>query len=343
VQAVVNIREVASKAGVSAGTVSNVLNRPEIVAPSTRARVQQAIAELGFVPNGTARQLRRGRGRVLGLVVFDMGNPFFTDVARGVDEAAGVAGLAVIFCNSGNDSAREASYLDLLEEQRVQGVLIAPMGDPSERLLRLRERGILVVLLDRLARRPDLCSVSVDDLLGGELAIRHLIEAGHRRIAFVGGPFELVQVRDRFQGALQAVREAGLPEDCLTPIDTTSIDITAVAAGRDAAGRVLGMPRADRPTAVFCANDLLALGVLQGMTQQRVAVPDEIAIVGYDDIEFAGAAAVPLSSVRQPRQRLGLAAALLLLDEADHPERHEHRHVVLTPELVVRESSRPDR
>jgi LacI family transcriptional regulator len=343
VQVVVNIREVASHAGVSAGTVSNVLNRPEIVAPSTRARVREAIAELGFVPNGTARQLRRGRGRVLGLVVLDMSNPFFTDVARGVDGAAGAAGMAVIFCNSASDPAREASYLDLLEEQRVQGVLIAPMGDPSERLLRLRERGILVVLLDRLAQRPDLCSVSVDDLLGGELALRHLIEAGHRRIAFVGGPPELVQVRDRFQGALRAARAAGLAEDCLTPVDTTSIDITAAAAGRDAAGRVLGMPRARRPTAVFCANDMLALGVLQGLTQQRVRVPDDIAIVGYDDIEFAAAAAVPLSSVRQPRQRLGRAAAELLLDEADHPERHEHRQMVLTPELVVRESSKPDR
>jgi LacI family transcriptional regulator, galactose operon repressor len=343
VHAVVNIREVAIRAGVSAGTVSNVLNRPEIVAPSTRARVQRAIADLGFVPNGTARQLRRGRGRVLGLVVLDMTNPFFTDVARGVDEAASAAGMAVIFCNSASDSAREASYLDLLEEQRVQGVLIAPIGDPSERLLRLRERGILVVLLDRLAGRADLCSVSVDHLLGGELAARHLVESGHRRIAFVGGPFSLVQVRDRFQGALTAVRAAGLAGDCLTPIDTTSLDITAVAAGRDAAGRVLGMPRERRPTAVFCANDLLALGVLQGMTQQRVVVPGEIAIVGYDDVEYAAAAAVPLSSVRQPRQRLGLAAAELLLDEAARPAQHEHRHVILTPELVVRESSRPDR
>jgi LacI family transcriptional regulator, galactose operon repressor len=337
---VVSIREVASHAGVSVGTVSNVLNRPEIVAPTTRARVQRAITELGFVPNESARQLRRGRGRVLGLVVLDVANPFFTDVARGVDEATSSAGMAVIFCNSDGDPIREAGFLDLLEEQRVQGVLITPIDDANERLLRLRERGILVILLDRLARRADLCSVSVDDVLGGELAVRHLLESGHRRMAFVGGPARLEQVRDRHQGALKAVREAGLDiDETLRHVETPG---TTVSAGRDAAERILGTPRTRRPTAVFCANDLLALGVLQVLTRQRVRVPTDIALVGYDDIDFAAAAAVPISSVRQPRQALGRAAAELLIDEAGNPDTHQHRQVIFEPELVVRESSRPD-
>lgn len=336
----VSIREVASHAGVSVGTVSNVLNRPEIVAPTTRARVLRAISELGFVPNESARQLRRGRGRALGLVVLDVANPFFTDVARGVDEATSAAGMAVIFCNSDGDPAREASFLDLLEEQRVQGVLITPIDDANARLLRLRDRGILVILLDRLARRPDLCSVSVDDVLGGELAMRHLLETGHRRVAFVGGPARLEQVRDRHEGAVRAVRDAGLAErETLRHVETPH---TTVPAGRDAAERILGTPRASRPTAVFCANDLLALGVLQVLTRQRVRVPADIALVGYDDIDFAAAAAVPLSSVRQPRQRLGRAAAELLIDEANNPDTHQHRQVVFEPELVVRDSSRAD-
>lgn len=335
----VSIREVASQAGVSVGTVSNVLNRPEIVAPSTRARVRRAITELGFVPNASARQLRRGRSRALGLVVLDVANPFFTDVARGVDEATSDAGMAVIFCNSDGDPGREAAYLDLLEEQRVQGVLITPIDDANERLLELRERGVLVILLDRLARRHDLCSVSVNDELGGELAMRHLIEAGHRRIAFVGGPWRLEQVRDRYHGAMRAVKSAGLSDEQLRYVETPA---TTVPAGRDAAGRIIGTPRADRATAVFCANDLLALGVLQGLTRQRVRVPTDLAIVGYDDIDFAAAAAVPISSVRQPRQRLGRAAAELLMDEADNPDSHQHRQVVFDPELVVRESSQPE-
>ncbi|MFY1694879.1 MULTISPECIES: LacI family DNA-binding transcriptional regulator [unclassified Solwaraspora] len=332
----ISIRDVAFRAGVSVGTVSNVLNRPDIVAAGTRSRVLAAISELGFVPNDAARQLRRGRGRTLGLVVLDVANPFFTDVARGVEEATSTAGMPVIFCNSDGDAAKENAYLDLLEEQRVQGVLITPVDDASERLLQLRERGVLVVLLDRRSRRPDLCSVSVNDRLGGELAVRHLIDAGHRRIAFVGGPTHLEQVRDRYAGAAAALVDAGLSERALRRFDTPSL---TVAAGRDAAARVLGVPRSSRVTAVFCANDLLALGVLQGLTRQQVRVPENIALVGYDDIDFAAAAAVPLSSVRQPRQRLGHTAATLLLDEAASPGTHRHEQVVFDPELVVRESS----
>ncbi|WP_422770570.1 LacI family DNA-binding transcriptional regulator [Plantactinospora sp. WMMC1484] len=333
----VSIRDVASQAGVSVGTVSNVLNRPDIVAASTRNRVLAAINELGFVPNDAARQLRRGRGRTLGLVVLDVANPFFTDVAKGVEDATGAAGMAVIFCNSDGDPVKESRYLDLLEEQRVQGVLITPVDDANERLVRLRERGVLVVLLDRRSTRPDVCSVAVDDRLGGELAMRHLVEAGHRRIAFVGGPWRLEQVRDRYDGAQHALREAGLAEEHLRRFETPS---PTVAAGRDAASRILGQPRSTRATAVFCANDLLALGVLQELTRQQVRVPEDIALVGYDDIDFAAAAAVPLSSVRQPRQRLGQTAARLMLDEANDPENHRHQQVIFEPELVVRESSR---
>lgn len=333
----ISIRDVATQAGVSVGTVSNVLNRPDIVAASTRSRVLAAISALGFVPNDAARQLRRGRGRTIGLVVLDVANPFFTDVARGVEDATGAAGMAVIFCNSDGDPAKESAYLDLLEEQRVRGVLITPVDDANERLVRLRDRGVLVILLDRRSTRPDVCSVSVDDRLGGELAMRHLIEAGHQRIAFVGGPWRLAQVRDRWHGATQALRDVGRDEECLRRFDTPSL---TVAAGRDAAARILGQPRSVRASAVFCANDLLALGILQELTRQQVRVPEEIALVGYDDIDFAAAAAVPLSSVRQPRQRLGATAARLLLEETDDPTGHQHKQVVFEPELVVRESSR---
>ena len=332
---VVSIRDVARRAAVSVGTVSNVLNRPELVSAARRESVQRAITELGFVPNESARHLRRGHGRTIGLVVLDVANPFFTDVARGVEDAANAAGLVVILCNSNEDRAREAGYLDVLEEQRVQGVLLTPVDGGAARLARLRERGIPVVLLDQRAPRKEFCSVSVDDRLGGQLAVGHLIDAGHRRIAFVGGPRSLRQVTDRHAGALAALRAADVPPTALVDVGTPSLN---VAGGRDAVARILGMPTARRPTAVFCANDLLALGVLQELTRQRVAVPGRMAIVGYDDIEFASAAAVPLSSVRQPRDQLGRTAAELLVDEVRGAD-HQHRQVVFKPELVVRESS----
>jgi LacI family transcriptional regulator len=190
-----------------------------------------------------------------------------------------------------------------------------------------------VVLVDRESNGT-YCSVAVDDVLGGELAVTHLIENGHRRIAMVGGPLSIQQVRDRREGAMRALANAGLPADALTFLETKSLQ---VAEGRGAGERLVGLPASRRPTAAFCANDLLALGLLQSMTQQGLKVPDDLAVVGYDDIEFAAAAAVPLTSVRQPREQLGRTAATLLLAE-NEPD-HEHRHVKFQPELVVRASS----
>jgi LacI family transcriptional regulator len=334
--AAVSIRDVAELAGVSVGTVSNVLNRPDLVSPATRDRVQSAISDLGFVRNESARQLRAGRSRTVGLVVLDVANPFFTDVARGVEDTASEAGLAVILCNSDEKSSKEDAYLDLLEEQRVKGILITPADGISERLGDLRRRGTPVVLLDQRSTRKDQCSVSVDDALGGDLAVTHLLDYGHRRLAFVGGPMSIAQVQDRLRGARAAMERAEGDVAELVVQTTTGLN---VAAGRAAAAELIKIPRARRPTAVFCANDLLALGALQELTRQSVRVPQDMAIVGYDDIDFASAAAIPLSSVRQPRHQLGRMAAELLIEETAEGGRHRHQQVVFEPELVVRESS----
>jgi LacI family transcriptional regulator len=317
------------------GTVSNVLNRPETVSPDTRARVLTAITDLGFLRNESARQLRAGSSRTIGLVVLDIANPFFTDMARGVEDVANAAGLAVILCNSDDRPDKEAAYLDLLAEQRVQGVLITPTAELSPHLEMLRGRGVPVVLLDRRAADADQCSVAVDDVLGGRLATEHLLEQGHHRIAFVGGGSGLPQMRERHDGVERAVREACGSDDALLVLPPGAPTVTH---GREAAGRILELPAARRPTAAICANDLLALGVLQEMVRNGVRVPDEFAIVGYDDIDFAAAAAVPLSSVRKPRQKLGRRAAELLIDEA-RGENHLHEQLVFDPVLVVRESS----
>jgi DNA-binding LacI/PurR family transcriptional regulator len=265
--------------------------------------------------------------------VLDVANPFFTDVVRGAEEAIEAAGAVAVVCNSGESAARERRHLDLLEEQRVKGVLITPVDDGRDsRLQQLVRRGTPVVLVDRGSGQRNRCSVAVDDVLGGQLAGAHLREVGHRRVAFVGGPITIQQVADRRRGF--SAMFAG--DEDLRIIDTPNL---SVAAGRRAGEGIADLLPADRPTAVFCANDLLALGVLQEMTLRGVRVPRDVAIVGYDDIDFAGAAAVPLSSIRQPREQLGRTAAELLLEEANDPGRHEHRHVVFKPELVVREST----
>ncbi|MET7656062.1 MULTISPECIES: LacI family DNA-binding transcriptional regulator [unclassified Streptomyces] len=334
----VGIKDVARAAGVSVGTVSNVINRPDTVATETRARVLSAIDRLGYVRSESARQLRAGRSRIMGLLVLDMGNPFFVDVARGAERAARDAGLGVMVCNSAESAGEEAEYLSLFAEQRVRGVLLTPADATGRNIASFRRHGIPFVLVDRVSEGTTECSVSVDDEAGGALAVRHLIDAGHRSIAYVSGPPGFTQVRDRRTGALNALAEAGLGPECLRELPTERLD---VAAGRDAGARLLGL--ADRPTAVFCANDLLALGVLQAMYAAGINVPEDLAIVGYDDIEFAAAAAVPLTSVRQPAVTMGALAAGMLLEETEEGTagggRHEHRRVVLQPELVVRRSS----
>ena len=329
-----SVKEVARRAGVSVGTVSNVLNRPEVVAPETRQRVLDAIDALGFVRNDAARHLRTGRSNTIGLVVLDVANPFFTDVARGADSMVDEMGSTLILCHSDEDPAREARHLAMLEEQRVQGVLITPVDSDTPHIDRLLTHGIPVVLVDRAGQRHQ-CSVAVNDELGGRLAVSHLLERGHRSIAFVGGPFSIQQVADRHRGA-EAALAAWEDDARIEVVETPSLKVSdGQAAGR----RMFDLPPQHRPTAVFCANDLLAHGVLQEAVQHALRVPDDIAIVGYDDIGFAAAAAVPLSSVRQPREQLGRTAAQLLIDEVNDPEHHTHRQVVYQPELIVRTSS----
>jgi LacI family transcriptional regulator len=331
-----SVKDVAAAAGVSLGTVSNVLNRPERVSERTRTRVEQAMANLGFVRNESARQLRAGRSSTLAYVMLDATNPFFTDVAQGIEETAEAGGLSVFICNSSHRTEREAAYLNRLEQQRVQGILITPVDPDAAGLDELPRRGTPIVIVDRIRSTNTHCSVAVDDVLGGTLAAEHLLEMGHTRIAFLGGPDSLGQVRDRRQGVLNALERAGLGPEALTNVATAAL---TVSEGRNAGERIAGLPAATRPTAAVCANDLIALGLLQQCVGRGLRIPEDLAIVGYDDIDFAAAAAVPLTSVRQPRLQLGRTATELLLDEVSNPD-HEHQQILFTPELVARASTR---
>ncbi|MEV0719718.1 LacI family DNA-binding transcriptional regulator [Asanoa sp. NPDC050611] len=330
----VRIKDVAAAAGVSVGTVSNVLNRPHMVAVPTRRRVNAVITRLGFVRSESARQLRAGSSRTVAMLVLDVANPYLTDVVRGVEDAVAEAGLVVMLAGSGGLLGREQRYLEMFQQQRVRGLLWNPtnLAPPDTRLF--DRLGIPIVFLDRHRERTH-SNVAVDDVAGGRIAAEHLLARGHRRIAVVGGPATLAQVEDRRDGAYAAVSRV---HDGATSFLTIPTPDLTLRSGRGVADQLLEMHPASRPTGVFAVNDLVAIGLLQGLLAHGVRVPDELAIVGYDDMEFAAAAAVPLTSVRAPRAELGRHAARLLLEGIDHGK---PTHLRFEPELVPRASTAP--
>lgn len=332
----VSIKDVARHAGVSVGTVSNALNKPEEVSAESLARVQAAVDALGYVRNDAARRLRAGISSTVGFVVLDGQNPFFNEVVRGAEDEASRHGIAILVGNTDEDPAREGMYLDLFEEQGVRGVLIAPYGDITRRLRALRDRGIPAVLVDRIDVEGAFSSVAIDSVMGGRMAAEHLLETGRRRIAFVGGPFDLRLVRDRLDGARWAVEAS----DTDAEIEVIATRALTVEEGAAAGRRLLERPPHQRPDAVFAANDLVALGLLGALVVDgTLLVPDPIAIIGFDDIAFAASAAVPITSVRQPSRAIGQTALRILLEESGD-DTLIPRQTVFRPELVVRASTR---
>lgn len=316
------------------GTVSNVLNHPDRVAPATLAEVTKTIEDLGYVPNDVARQLRAGQSSTIGMIVPDITNPFFTGVLRGVEDSAADIDLSLIVGDSGDSEARQASYLDLFEKQRVRGVLISPIGGTPARLKKIQDRGTPVVLVDVDGTEVGLSGVSVDDVAGGFMATRHLIDGGARQIAFLAGNFGYQQVTDRLEGAQLAIRET--PGCTLEVIRASG---QSALAGREAAEGLLKRSSDQVPEAIFAANDMLALGVLQAVNAAgSLRIPGDMLLIGYDDIEFAQASIVPLSSVRQPADVMGRTALSLMQERFDNPQALP-RQVTFEPELIVRSST----
>ena len=324
--------DVAVRAGVSHGTVSHVLNHPERVRPDTRARVETAIAELGFVRDEAARHLRAGYSTTIGLMLLDAWNPGFTDVARGVEERTADGPWTILMSNSARDTRREQRYLQEYVARRVAGLIVIP-NDQVDGPARLPlDAGVPIVVVDRSDQAGETMSVAVDDLLGGRLIAEHLLDLGHRRIAFVGDPAAAVPVRSRFRGFEQTLKAAGGVQ-----LEVIAAPLTidgGLEVGRDLAGRA----PSDRPTAVATAVDLLAFGVLQALLSAGVRVPEDLSLAGYDDIPFTAQLSVPLTSVARPHKRMGSEAASLLLSVLEHDSPAE-RHRVLQPQLVVRAST----
>jgi LacI family transcriptional regulator len=327
------IREVAAAAGVSVGTVSNVLNSPDLVAPETRERVERVMRQGGFVRNALAQQLRVGRTNTAGAMVLDISNPFFTEAARGIEDRLAQSGCMLILCSTDLDSDRAARQLRMLEEQGVRGLVVAPSHLQTKPLLALQRRGIPVVLLDCPSPTPELCSVSVDDVRGGELVATHLLGQGHRQILFLNGSMQVYQCVARSRGVHQALHAEGLePSRHLLEVSLTQVNPDGAERAID---QILELP--ERPTAIMCVNDVVALGVIRCLRKRGIKVPDDIAVVGYDDVAFAAELSTPLTTVRQPTYQLGYTSAALLLADADGAS--DHQRVVLQPELVVRDSA----
>lgn len=352
-----SVRDVAQRAGVSVGTVSHVLNHPDRVATATRERVEAAIDDLGFVRSEAARRLRDGSSSLVGVVVLDISNPFFTEAARGIEDRLRADGCVPMLCSSDGEAERELEIMRILAGQDVRGVIVTPGPATLDNLPVLTSRGIRVVLMDHPAISEDLSTVVADDVAGARAAVAHLLGLGHRRIGFINGPARVRQARDRRAGVLEALADAGLdPVDALVEVEGVSAgtgfsaDAGAVGAAAILDGAVAGSvgvgtsgsvgsqgalaAAGERPTALFCANDQLAIGAMRVVRARGLSIPEDMAIVGYDDVAVAGELITPLTSVRQPMRELGVTAADLLLT----PEAGV-QHITFTPELVVREST----
>jgi LacI family transcriptional regulator len=336
---VAKIGDVARAAGVSSATVSRVLNGTSTVSPARAERVLQAVAELGYQPFGPARALRQQLTRVWAAIVADIENPFFTAMVRGIEDEARDRGHRLVLCNSDEHLDREAAYIDVAIAERMAGVVISAASTSESTFEALLERGIPVVAVDRIPERHrhDIDSVVVDNELGARLATTHLVEAGARRIACITGPTRVSTAGERLAGYRSALADAGLPADAAL---VKRADFKE-PGGYQATQALLAAPGSagspgDRPDALFVANNLMTLGALHAVHEAGLRVPEDVAIVGFDDAPWTPFTSPALTVVAQPTYEIGLRAAELLATAGDS---EGSRHVVLDPTLVVRRSS----
>ena len=325
------MKDVAERASVSVTTVSHVLNKTRYVDRKLVRRVEDAFRSLGYQPNALARGLRRQETRMLGMVVPDNRNLYFAELARSVEDACFELGYNVILCNSDEDPAKESAYLSLLAEKRVDGIVFVASGTDRSGVQALLQHKIPVVALDRELKGMNCDSIIVDNRDGGRQATLHLISGNHRRIGCISGPKNLASAKDRLQGYRDALAEARLPvEPALIQMGNFHIE-----GGYTAVQALLNLP--NRVTAIFAANDLMAIGALRGIAARGLRVPEDVAIVGFDDIALAMYTEPPLTTVRQPIREIGKLATELIMARVNG-ERKEPQSRRLQTSLIVRES-----
>ncbi|MCX7522519.1 LacI family DNA-binding transcriptional regulator [Microbacterium sp. STN6] len=333
-----SMSDVAKLAGVAIGTVSNTLNSPEKVTEATRRRVMAAIAELGFVRNDAARSLAAGTSTTVGLVVADLGNSFFVDIARGAEATVRQHGMNLLIANSDVDLAKQSNNLAVFEQARVAGVLLAPLDTPFVEVSARLTSNTPLVLVNYESRRKLYSGVVVDERRGGFLAARHVLDLGRRRLLFVGGPLSLRAVAERYEGAQRAV--ADVADATLDLVETHGQNIRH---GKQAARELVARSNPIAIDGIVAASDLLAIGVIQVFDELAdFDVPGDVAIVGYDNNHFASESNVPVSTVSQPGEEMGRLAAELLCEEIAGTAARDKQTVVLQPHLLPRRSSLGD-
>jgi LacI family transcriptional regulator len=325
------LRDVAARAGVSAITVSRALNNTGYVSLDTRQRIYAAVAELDYVPNAVASSLRSSKTQLLALLLTDVANPFWTTVARAVEDVAMEAGYGVMLCNTDEDRVKEARYLDLLLRRQIDGLVVAPTSESTQILRNLKKRGVPFVLMDRLVSGVQSDNVRGDSRGGANEMTRHLLSTGYRRIGMLSGPLTVSTAEERVAGYLDALTEAGVAADPALIFyghyrASWSYQVTQELMSRHPA-----------PDAIFAANNFIALGVLDALHAMSLRVPEDVAVVCFDDIPQYAASAPFLTTVVQPALEMGQVAARMLLDRLANPDR-PIQDIVLPTELIIRAS-----
>jgi LacI family transcriptional regulator len=326
------IKQVADLAGVSTATVSRVLDDSSGVSQELIDRVRNAVRILDYHPNRAARNLRKRVAQTVGVVISDIQNPFFTSVVRGIEKVLLEADFILLFCNSDEDPKREKLHLSNLKSEGVAGIILATTRSDAESYQQLLNNRIPLVGIDRTPEQLSMDVVSVTNTRGAFNAVTHLADLGHRRVGMISGPRQLSTARERYEGFVEAVKSREIdPVD-----DLVQFSDFRQTGGYSAMQALLDLP--EPPTAVLVANNLMTLGALQAIHERNLVIPDQIAVVGFDDMPWATSLQPPLTAVAQPTYELGMTAAQLLLDRLRDPER-TFRHVVLETQLMVRASS----
>jgi LacI family transcriptional regulator len=327
------IKDVALKAEVSVTTVSHVVNDTRHVSPKVRERVELAIRELGYVPNAMARSLKSNTTSTLGMLIPNSSNPYFAEIVRIVEDRCFGAGYTLVLCNTDDEPHRQSVYLKVLAERRIDGLIVVSTGDDDSLVKQLHGLRMPTVLVDREIADPACDLVETAHMQGGLLAVRHLLSLGHKRIACIGGPVGVMPSEQRIEGWRMALAEAGA---------TPNADALLWRGGFTSQGGYEAMHAIlrteQKPSAVFVCNDLMAIGALRAAHESGVHVPDELSIVGFDDIELSAYTSPPLTTVAQPKERIGALAVDMLLERVGG-KRRDARKVVLQPELRVRAST----